>query len=167
MWPPTWRPKTTNLIGNGTLTLLRHPHELQRLREQPALLPGAVDEALRFEGSVTMVARHTVEPHVIGDLVIPPEQVLFFILGAANRDPAVFAEPERFDIGRPHNPHLAFGAGIHFCLGAPLARLEGEIAFERLLQRYPALALADSAPRWRKLINLRGLEDLRLRNRPA
>ena len=130
-------------------------------------MPGAVDEALRFEGSVTMVGRHTVEPFEIGDLVIPPEQVLYFILGAANRDPAVFNEPERFDIGRAHNPHLAFGAGIHFCLGAPLARLEGEIAFERLLRRYPALELTDPAPRWRKLINLRGLEDLRLRSQPV
>ena len=158
---------TTNLIGNGTFTLLRHPQELWRLRDQPSLLPSAVDEALRFEGSVTMVGRHTVEPFEIGDLVIPPEQVLYFILGAANRDPAVFNEPERFDIGRAHNPHLAFGAGIHFCLGAPLARLEGEIAFERLLRRYPALELTDPAPRWRKLINLRGLEDLRLRSQPV
>jgi len=118
---------------------------------------------LRFEGSVTTVARHTVEPYAVGDVVIPPDQVIYFMIGAANRDPAVFAEPERFDITRTPNPHMGFGAGIHYCLGAPLARLEGEIALTRLLQRYPALALADPAPQWRRLINLRGLEALRLR----
>ena len=97
-----------------------------------------------------------------GEVLIPPGEVLFYMLGPANRDPAVFDDPERFDIGRQANPHLAFGAGIHFCLGAPLARLEGEIAFTRLLARYPQLSLADAAPRWRPLINLRGLETLNL-----
>lgn len=153
---------TTNLIGNGTLTLLRHPQELQRLRAQPALMAGAVDEMLRFEGSVNMVARHTLAPYAVGDVVVPPGQVLYFMLGAANRDPAVFAEPDRFDIARSPNPHLAFGAGIHYCLGAPLARLEAEIAVTRLLQRHAELRLADEPPRWRALINLRGLESLRL-----
>ena len=153
---------TTNLIGNGLLTLLRHPAELARLRADPSLTASAVEEMLRYEGSVTMVSRLTVEPYAIGDTVIPPEEVLYFMLGPANRDPAVFADPERFDIGRVGNPQLGFGAGIHFCLGAPLARLEGEIAFTRLLQRYPALRLAEPAPRWRPLINLRGLEALQL-----
>ncbi len=154
---------TTNLIGNGLLTLLRHPGELARLRAQPALMPSAVDEMLRFEPSVGMVSRHTVEPYAVGDTVIPPGQVVFFMHAAANRDPAVFAEPERFDIGRSPNPHLTFGAGIHYCLGAPLARIEAEEAFSRLLQRCPALALVDAQPPWRKLINLRGLESLQLR----
>ena len=153
---------TTNLIGNGLLTLLRHPAELARLRADPALTGSAVEEMLRYEGSVTMVSRMTVEPYAIGDTVIPPEEALYFMLGPANRDPAVFADPERFDIGRVPNAQLGFGAGIHFCLGAPLARLEGEIAFTRLLQRYPALRLAEAAPRWRHLINLRGLEALPL-----
>ncbi len=153
---------TTNLIGNGLLTLLRHPAELARLRADPALTGSAVEEMLRYEGSVTMVSRMTVDPYPIGDTVIPPEEVLYFMLGPANRDPAVFADPERFDIGRVPNAQLGFGAGIHFCLGAPLARLEGEIAFTRLLQRYPALRLAEAAPRWRHLINLRGLEALPL-----
>ena len=153
---------TTNLIGNGMLTLLRHPQQLQRLRADPSLAAGAVEEALRFEGSVNMVARLTVEPLPVGEAVIPPGEVLFYMLGPANRDPAVFEDPERFDIGRQANPHLAFGAGIHFCLGAPLARLEGEIAFTRLLARFPQLSLADAAPRWRSLINLRGLESLSL-----
>lgn len=155
---------TTNLIGNGLLTLLRHPEQLQRLRSDPTLIATAVDEMLRYEGSVTMVGRHVVQPYVVGDTVIPPDDVVYFMLGPANRDPAAFADAETFDVGRSPNPHLAFGAGIHYCLGAPLARLEAEIAFVRLLQRWPALQLADPAPRWRKLINLRGLEALALRN---
>ncbi|MEO7335588.1 MAG: cytochrome P450 [Caldimonas sp.] len=153
---------TTNLIGNGTWSLLRHPPELQRLRDRPELVGSAVDEMLRFEGSVNMVARHTISPYRVDDVVVPPEQVLFFMIGAANRDPAVFAEPDRFDVGRAPNPHLAFGAGIHYCLGAPLARLEAEIVFTRLLHRYPQLHLVDAQPRWRPLINLRGLESLHL-----
>ena len=153
---------TTNLIGNGLLTLLRHPAELVRLRADPSLVGSAVEEMLRYEGSVTMVSRLTVEPYALGDTVVPPEEVLYLMIGPANRDPAVFADPERFDIGRSPNPQLGFGAGIHFCLGAPLARLEGEIAFTRLLQRYPALRLAEPTPRWRPLINLRGLEALPL-----
>ena len=153
---------TTNLIGNGLLTLLRHSAELARLRADPSLVGSAVEEMLRYEGSVTMVSRLTVEPYALGDTVVPPEEVLYFMIGPANRDPAVFADPERFDIGRSPNPQLGFGAGIHFCLGAPLARLEGEIAFTRLLQRYPALRLAEPTPGWRPLINLRGLEALPL-----
>jgi cytochrome P450 len=154
---------TTNLIGNGMLTLLRHPGELARLRAQPSLLPTAVDEALRFEGSVTMVSRLTVEPYAVGDVVIPAGENVIFMVAAANRDAAVFAEPDRFDVGRTPNPHLGFGAGIHYCVGAPLARLEAEVAFGRLLHRYPHLELADPAQRWRRLINLRGLEALPLR----
>jgi pimeloyl-[acyl-carrier protein] synthase len=155
---------TTNLLGNGTLTLLRHPEALARLRTDTAtLLAGAVAEMLRYEGSVNMVARHTVQPYALGDTTVPPGEILFFMLGAANRDPAAFAEPDRFDIARSPNPHLAFGAGIHYCVGAPLARLEAEIAFDRLLARYPALTMEDPAPVWRRLINLRGLECLTLR----
>ncbi len=155
---------TTNLIGNGALALLRHPEAMAHLRsDTPALLPGAVAEMLRFEGSVNMVPRHTVTPYAVGDAMVPPGEVLFFMLGAANRDPAVFAAPDRFDITRAPNPHLAFGAGIHYCVGAPLARLEGEVAFERLLARYPQLRWADDTPLWRPLINLRGLERLTVR----
>ncbi len=158
---------TTNLIGNGMLTLLRHPDELARLRgslgDGSALIRTAIEEMLRYEGSVTTIARHTVEPFTIGDTVVPPGQVLYCMLGAAHRDPAAFADPDRFDIGRQPNGHLAFGAGIHYCLGAPLARLEAEVAFTRLLQRYPHLEMADTPPSWRKLINLRGLDSLRLR----
>ena len=132
-------------------------------------MPGAVDEMLRYESSVNMVLRHVVEPYAIGDSVVPSGDVIVFMTGAANRDPAVFADPDRFDIERSPNPHLAFGAGIHYCVGAPLARLEAEVAFEQLLRHRPALALArpDEAPAWRKLINLRGLETLPLRNAAA
>ena len=157
---------TTNLLGNGLLTLLRQPQALAQLRADPQAMPGAVDEMLRFESSVNMVPRHVVEPYAIGDSVVPSGDVIVFMTGAANRDPAVFADPDRFDIARSPNPHLAFGAGIHYCVGAPLARLEAEVAFEQLLRHRPALALArpDEAPAWRQLINLRGLETLPLRN---
>jgi cytochrome P450 len=159
---------TTNLVGNGMFTLLRHPAELHRLRGSlghgSALMRTAVEEMLRYEGSVTTIARHTVQPFAIGDTVVPPGQVLYCMLGAAHRDPAALADPDRFDIGRQPNGHLAFGAGIHYCLGAPLARLEAEVAFTRLLQRHPHLEMADAKPRWRKLINLRGLSSLRLRS---
>jgi cytochrome P450 len=160
---------TTNLLGNGLLTLLRHPQALARLRADPQAMAGAVDEMLRFESSVNMVSRHVVEPYVIGDAVVPSGDLIFFMTGAANRDPEVFADPDRFDIARSPNPHLAFGAGIHYCVGAPLARLEAEVAFQALLRQRPGLALAepDRAPAWRKLINLRGLETLPLRNAPA
>ena len=161
---------TTNLLGNGLLTLLRHPEALAQLRADPAQrLPGAVDEMLRFESSVNMVSRHAVQPYAIGDGVVPAGDVVFFMTGAANRDPAVFAEPDRFDITRSPNPHLAFGAGIHYCVGAPLARMEAEVAFGELLRQRPNLALAEpgAAPAWRKLINLRGLETLLLRNGAA
>ena len=154
---------TTNLIGNGTLTLLRHPSELQRLRDHPELAASAVEESLRYEGSANMVARHTTAPYRVGEVVIPPQETPYFMLGAANRDAAVFVDAERFDITRSPNPHLAFGAGIHYCVGAPLARLEAEVAFTQLLARYRTLELVDESPRWRRLINLRGLETLHLR----
>ena len=154
---------TTNLIGNGVATLLRHPGELVRLREDPSLGETAVNEMLRYEGSVNFIGRHPIEPYRIGDVTIEPGETIFFMLGAANRDPAAFADPEHFDIGRTPNHQLGFGAGIHFCIGAPLARLEARIALNRLLARFPMLEGVDDAPRWRRLINLRGLEVLNLR----
>ncbi len=107
------------------------------------------------------------EPYAVADCVIPAQETLFFLVGAANRDPAVFDDPERFDISRYPNPHMGFGAGIHYCLGAPLARLEAEVVFTKLLQRFASLSLVESAPAWRKLINLRGLERLQLNPAPT
>jgi hypothetical protein len=162
MWPAiiVGPETTTSLIGNGMLTLLRHPDELARLRADPGLIETAVREMLRCEGSVDFVARHSVEPYRIGDATAQPGETIFFMLGAANRDPPLFSDPERFDIGRSPNAQLGFGAGLHCCIGAPMARLEARIALGRLLARFASLELADAQPRWRRLINLRGLEAL-------
>lgn len=159
---------TTNLLGNGLYTLLCHPDQLARLRAQPELMPQAVDEMLRFESPINMVARVTREPWQIGDLNVPAGEVLYCMVGAANHDPAVFEDPDRFDIARNPNPQLSFGGGLHYCVGAPLARLEAQVAFETLLRRMPHLALAEpeAAPLWRQMINLRGLQRLMVINRP-
>ena len=156
---------TTNLIGNGLFTLLSHPDQLQRLRAHPDLMASAIEEMLRYEGPVNMLSRIPTEPVTLRDEVVRPGETIFFMIGAANRDPAVFDAPDRFDIGRSPNPHLAFGAGIHYCVGAPLARLEAEVVFGRLLQRHPDLVLVDPRPNWRSLINLRGLEALPVKPR--
>ncbi|MEN9629241.1 MAG: Biotin biosynthesis cytochrome, partial [Pseudomonadota bacterium] len=156
---------TTNWLGNGLLALLQHPQQLQRLRERPALMPTAVEEMLRWESPVNMVARTTVEPWPLGDLVVPPGEVLYALLGAANQDATAFADPDRFDIGRDPNPQVAFGGGVHYCVGAPLARLEATTAFSAILQRFSHLELAEDTLRWRPMINLRGLQRLRVRGR--
>jgi len=151
---------TTNLIGNGMLALLRHPDELSRLRADPSLIGSAVEELLRYDSPVQMrvrVARETVE---IGGRRIAKGQRVLVLVGAANRDPARFPDPDRLDIARPDNRHLAFGHGIHFCTGAPLARLEGAIAIRRLLRRFPRLELATDQLAWRETLTLRGLSAL-------
>ncbi len=156
---------TTNLLGNGLLALLRHPEQLALLRREPALLPCAVEEMLRYESPTNMVARITRAPWTMADITVPAGEALYCMVGAANHDPAVFAEPERFDIRRNPNPQLAFGGGVHYCVGAPLARLEAELALEVLLQRFATLERADDEVRWRPMINLRGLQSLWLRGR--
>jgi cytochrome P450 len=134
---------TVNLIANGVLAFLRSPGQLARLRADPALLPGAVEEILRYDGPVNIsVARFTLEPVEVGGVLIPAGEVLYPSILAANRDPRRFADPDRFDIGRDSPGHLGLGHGIHFCLGAPLARMEGRIALGLLLSRFPALRLA-------------------------
>jgi pimeloyl-[acyl-carrier protein] synthase len=153
---------TTNLLGNGMLTLLRHPDQLARLRANPELMPSAVEEILRFESPANVVARVTRAPLHISGVDIPAGELLYCLTGAANRDPSVFANPEQFDIGRTPNPHLSFGGGVHYCIGAPLARLEAAVAFEALLLRFPRLQLAQTDVQWRTLINLRGLTALPL-----
>ena len=151
---------TVNLIGNGTLALLRHPEQLRRLREQPGMIGTAVEELLRYDGPVQRTARIPSEDVKIGGQVIPKGEMVMPFLGAADRDPTQFPDPDRLDIGRTDNRHIAFGMGIHFCLGAPLARMEGQIAINTLVQRMPKLALATDKPEFRQSLTLRGLQTL-------
>jgi cytochrome P450 len=152
---------TTNLIGNGTLALLRHPEQAERLRSDPSLLPSAVEELLRYDSPVQMTSRVLTADLEVGGKQLRRGQLVLLVLGAANRDPEQFADPDRLDVGRADNKHLAFGLGSHFCLGAQLARLEGRIAFEALLRCLPNLHLqAGAEPRYRRHFNLRGLESL-------
>jgi cytochrome P450 len=133
---------TTNLIDNAVLALLEHPAQLERLRAEPALVPSAIEEVLRYRSPVQAAFRATRESVGLRGRRIPANQLVLAMIGAANRDPSVFAEPHRFDIARHPNPHVAFGHGIHFCIGAPLARLEGREALPILLERLPELRFA-------------------------
>jgi cytochrome P450 len=133
---------TTNLIGNGLVALSNHAGEKRRLIENPALIKTAVEEMLRFESSNQLGNRMTVEPLELGGIAMPAGTPVTLCIGAANRDPAQFADPERFDVGRTPNRHLAFGTGAHQCAGMALARLEGAIAISRFLARFPDYALA-------------------------
>jgi len=133
---------TTNLIGNGLVALSKHAAEKRRLIEDPSLIKTAVEEMLRFESSNQLGNRMTVEPFELGGIAMPPGTPVTLCIGAANRDPAQFADPERFDVGRTPNRHLAFGTGAHQCAGMALARLEGAIAISRFLARFPDYALA-------------------------
>jgi cytochrome P450 len=151
---------TVNLIGNGALALLRNRDQLERLRDNPTLDHHAVEELLRFDSPVQLTQRITLDEYQVGDVTIPKGQNLVPLLGAANHDPAEFAEPDRLDLGRENaNRHLAFGGGHHFCLGAALARLEGEVAIPSLVRRFPNLELAGS-PERRDTFTLRGLTHL-------
>jgi len=151
---------TTNFLGNAVLALLRHPDQLQRLREDPALIERAVEELLRYDPPAQTTTRVALEEVEIGGRRIEPYQVVFAVLGAANHDPEVFPEPDRLDLTRHPNPHLAFGEGIHFCLGAPLARAESQIALRALLDRFPGIHLVEDEPCWRPNYILRGLKRL-------
>ena len=152
---------TTNLIGNGMYLLLRHPQQLHLLKDQPSLIESAIEEILRCEPSVPRTWRIVRESTVLGDQHIPQGAMVFPILSAANRDPAYFNDPDRFDIQRSSNKHLAFGYGIHFCLGAPLARVEGAIAINILLDQLPGIQMADE-PIWHRDIAIRSLRSLRV-----
>jgi cytochrome P450 len=148
---------TTNLIGNGLLALLRHPAQLQRLRADPALMDSAVEELLRYDCPVQSAGRVATEDLVLSGRHIGAGQYVALSLGAANRDPAQFPNAEQLDVGRTANHHLAFGYGPHFCLGAALARLEGQCALAALLQRWPHLRLVTDHVQWRANHGLRGL----------
>ncbi|MEV0233500.1 cytochrome P450 [Nonomuraea sp. NPDC050786] len=163
---------TVNLIGNAMLALLTHPDQADLLRRRPDLLPGAVEELVRYEGSVMICSlRVTGEPVELAGVRIPEGELVMAVVAAADRDPARFADPQRLDVTRSANPHLGFGAGAHYCVGAPLARLQGRIAIGELLRRYPRMELA--VPRhelsWHPSISLRGLHSLPVapRGRPV
>ncbi len=151
---------TTGLIGNGLLALLRHPDQLRKLRENPALIGTAVEEFLRFDTSFLRAWRLTAEDVEIGGKRIPKGQTLSLMLGAANRDPAQFEEPDRLDITRDPNLHTSFGWGIHFCAGAPLARREAEIAFTTLLRRFPQMKLDEAGVEWQQNNTFHNLKSL-------
>jgi pimeloyl-[acyl-carrier protein] synthase len=154
---------TVNLIANGTLALLTHPAERDRLAGDPGLAASAVEELLRYDSPVQLTARHVLADLEVGGRRLVEGETVLAVLGAANRDPAPFPDPDRLDLTRSPNRHVAFGGGIHFCLGAPLARMEAQIALTALLRRFPDLALADAPPTWRDTITLRGLASLPLR----
>jgi cytochrome P450 PksS len=154
---------TVNLIGNGTLSLIENPQEISNLRSEPSLLKPAVEELLRYTSPVfTTSERYAVEDANVHGVTIPRGEMTLGVIGSANRDEAVFDQPNELQIRREPNKHLSFGQGIHFCLGAPLARMEAQIAFTTLLRRLPELRLRNPAQslRWRPSIFLRGLASL-------
>jgi len=158
---------TMNLVGNGMFMLLRHPDQLSRLRDDPSLDRTAIEELLRFEGPVHITARiATTDVEVGGQRIEKGEQIAVSI-AAANRDPAQFADPNRLDMGRADNRHLAFAAGAHFCLGAALARIEARAAVTTLVRRFPDLHLVGPEPQWRDHFVVRGLKELRVGFDPA
>ncbi len=154
---------TTNLIGNGLRALLRHPEQLQLLREQPALIPNAVEELLRYDSPVQVDMRTVLEDVELGGKVARARSRTMLLIGGANRDPEEFERPEELDVTREDAGNISFGRGIHHCLGAPLARLEGKIAFEVLLERFDDIQLGSTAPCYKQNIVLRGLRQLPIR----
>jgi pimeloyl-[acyl-carrier protein] synthase len=158
---------TTNLIGNSLLALLRHPDQLQLLRQDLSLMASAVEELLRYDAPVQVDGRTALEAVEIGGRHIQKGQGIVALIGAANRDPEVFSHPERLDITRREASHLAFGRGIHHCLGAPLARLEARIAFEALLERFAEIRLLTEHPPFKDNVVLRGPKALPIAARSA
>lgn len=157
---------TTNLIGNGLLALMRHPAEFDRLRAGPGLVASAVDEMLRYDSPVQVNDRVVLQPTDVGGTPLEAGQNLTIIMGAANRDPVRFPDPDRLDVGRSQNSNLGFGWGIHHCLGAGLARLEGRVVFEDLVERFIAVELLEDEPPRQHGFFLRGLQRLPTRLRP-
>ncbi|MFI1159155.1 cytochrome P450 [Streptomyces sioyaensis] len=148
---------TVNLITNGMLTLLRHPDAMERLRSEPALMPGAVEELLRFEPPVQMLPQRTPLADIeVAGITVPRGSPLILMLASGNRDPRRFSDPDRFDPAREDNQHLGFGSGVHSCFGAPLARLETQIALHELLQHLDAPRLVEDPPEYRRSPVLRG-----------
>ena len=150
---------TVNVTGNGTLALLRNPDQLQRLRDDRSLLPTAIEELMRFDSPLQLFERTATEDVAIGGITVEQGQKIAALLGSANHDPAVFADPAALDVGRTENPHISFGAGVHFCIGAPLARVELQASFGALLARTSSIELARPARRRPEFV-IRGLADL-------
>lgn len=151
---------TQNLIGNGVLALLRNRAQWERLREDPGLVEVAVEELLRYDSPAQLAGRWTTEEVGLAGRRIPAGQRVTMLLGAANRDPEAFTDPDRLDVARDAGRHLSFGGGIHFCLGAHLARVEGRVVFDALVERVPTLELAAEEMQWRETLALRGLQSL-------
>ncbi len=154
---------TVNVTGNGWWALLRNPDQLELLRSGPSLVPGAVEELLRYDTPLQMFERWVLEDVEVDGETIPRGAELGLLFGSANRDPDVFADPDRLDVTRERNPHMTFGAGIHFCLGAPLARVELETSFRTILRRLPRLELVEE-PTWKPAYIIRGLRELKVRS---
>jgi cytochrome P450 len=148
---------TTDLIGNGTHALLRHPDQLAKLRAEPSLIQNAVEEMLRYDSPVTETGRIPLHDTTIGGCPISRGESLVPVLAAANHDPDIYAEPHRFDITRADVHHHSFGGGVHYCLGAPLARLEAQIGLNALVKRFPRLRLSDAPLEYRRIPGFRGL----------
>jgi cytochrome P450 len=158
---------TVNLIGNGAALLTSHPEQLARLRTDPAMWPGAVDEILRFDSPVQRTGRIAQRDTTVAGEPLRRGQIVVIMLGGANRDPAVFPDPNRFDVGRAGaGEHVAFSSGIHYCLGAGLARMEGEVGLRALFDRFPDLAPA-GPPHRRPTRVLRGFDAMPVRLTPA
>ena len=153
---------TTNLIGNGILALLQNPDQMQALKSEPSLIGGTVEEVLRYDSPVLRDWSVAMEDHVVDGKRIREGQIIYQMLGAANRDPDQFDDPNRFIVDREPNRHVAFGSGVHFCLGAPLARLEGQIAIQTIFRRFPQMQLVDDTQDWDANIVVRALRSLPL-----
>ncbi|MYI56509.1 MAG: cytochrome P450 [Acidimicrobiia bacterium] len=151
---------TTNLIGNMVLTLLRNPDQFARLRADRSLVPATVEEVLRYEPPVQVDSRYAFEDVEVAGHVVQKGFVVMTLLGAANRDPAVIENPDRFDVGRSEIPLLSFSSGIHYCLGASLARLEAQVVLAGLLDRFSTWTLLEESPPWKPRLTLRGLARL-------
>jgi cytochrome P450 len=154
---------TTNLIGNGMLALLRNPDQLELLRREPERASSAVDELLRYDSPVQVTSRRPKAEFELGGQLIAPDIEVVLYLGAGNHDPEIFPDPEVLNIQRDASKHLAFGQGVHFCLGAALAKIEGELAIGALVERFPGLKLASHDLEWRQGSVLRGVRQLPLR----
>jgi len=152
---------TVNVTGNGWWSLFRNPEQLDRLRADPSLVPRAVEELMRWDTPLQMFERWVLEDIEIGGVKIPKGAELGLLFGSANRDPSVFDRPDELDLGREPNPHISFGAGVHFCLGAPLARMELQASFSTVLRRLPDLTLV-TEPVWKPNYIIRGLQELRV-----